>query len=457
METTNHITLSALCDRISRALSAATGGELWVVAEVSSVQTNYTGHCYLELTEREAGQQMPRAVCRAAIWANKFKIIASYFRTQTGQDITVGMKILVKCSVSFHAVYGLSLIINDIDPSYTIGEVERVRRQTIERLRREGVFEMNRELELPPVIQRIAIISSATAAGYGDFCKELERSHIRFETTLFQAIMQGEGAEKSIIEALGEIATAGDCHAVVIIRGGGSASDLSCFDSYELCSNIAQFPLPIIAGIGHERDRSVADEVACLSLKTPTAVATYIVERAAAFANRLEQAQNFMVNRLQLITAGEGRRIENLVMMLSSSLKNVVQINSSKLNSAAQSIELLSLSAIQNHHVRIASRSELLTNTAGRAILGRLSELDLLGGRLKNSTEQNILAKRQILDLLQSTVDGANPRRILARGYAIINGGIRSVKQINENDIINIELRDGIVEAKSQKIWQKKS
>lgn len=453
---TKHITLSALTEKIRLAVESGTGGEQWVVAEVSSLQVNYSGHCYLELTERTEGQQMPKAVCKAVIWANRFKMIAAYFRHQTGGDISVGMKILVSCSASFHSVYGLSLVISDIDPTYTIGEVGRVKQQSVARLQQDGVFGMNKELPLPMVVQRVAVVSSATAAGYGDFCNELQASAYNFELTLFQAIMQGEGAERSIIAALEEVAEY-EFDAVVIIRGGGSVSDLACFDNYNLCANIAQFPMPIITGIGHERDSSVADMVAAVSLKTPTAVASFMIELAAAFTNRLERAEVYIKQKTVQIVTGESRRVENISLHLQSLVKRSIHNNQIKIHSVESTLGFTARRAIEQR----LNMCEALYRSLGERSLQRIAEqvvsVGRLTERLKESVHGVIVGESHRLEMVTLGVEALDPRRILKRGYAIINNGLHSVNQISQGDELTVELSDGVIKAKVNEKWQKKS
>ena len=256
-----HITLSELQSLIKRGIDDAHPLPYWVTAEISELKVNYSGHCYLELVEKGGANHVPKAKISAVIWRSTYGMIASYFGASTGgQTLCAGLKVLVKALVSYHELYGLSLQITDIDPSYTLGDMERQRRQTIEQLQRDGVFDMNRELPMPAVVQRLAVVSSRNAAGYQDFMKELSSGPYRFEVTLFDAFMQGAESEESIVRALETVADAlDDFDAVVLIRGGGSQSDLGSFDSYRLCCHLAQFPLPVIAGIGHDKDRSVAD------------------------------------------------------------------------------------------------------------------------------------------------------------------------------------------------------
>ena len=285
-----HITLSELQSLIKRSIDDAHPLPYWVTAEISELKVNYSGHCYLELVEKGGANHVPKAKISAVIWRSTYGMIASYFGAATGgQTLCAGLKVLVKALVSYHELYGLSLQITDIDPSYTLGDMERQRRQTIEQLQRDGVFDMNRELPMPAVVQRLAVVSSRNAAGYQDFMKELSSGPYRFEVTLFDAFMQGAESEESIVRALETVADAlDDFDAVVLIRGGGSQSDLGSFDSYRLCCHLAQFPLPVIAGIGHDKDRSVADLVAAVSLKTPTAVAVYLKNKMAEFEALLD-------------------------------------------------------------------------------------------------------------------------------------------------------------------------
>ena len=284
-----HITLSQLQGRISIALADALPVPVWVSAEVADIKINASGHCYIELIEKNEKTGATEAQARATIWRSQVMSTIGRFEQESGQRLTKGMKILFKATVSHHAVYGMSLQIQQIDALHTIGDMERRRQQTIEQLQKEGVWEQNRSLPMPLVVQRVAVISSATAAGYRDFMKELERSAYRIETELFEATMQGERCDESIVVALYAVAERSDeFDAVAIIRGGGSTSDLECYNSYLLAFAVTQFPLPVLTGIGHDKDTSVTDMVAHTPLKTPTAVAAWIDGRAADFDGALE-------------------------------------------------------------------------------------------------------------------------------------------------------------------------
>lgn len=289
MNAIQHITLSQLQGRISIALADALPLPVWVSAEVADIKINASGHCYIELIEKNEKTGATEAQARATIWRSQVMSTIGRFEHETGQRLTKGMKILFKATVQHHAVYGMSLQIQQIDALHTIGDMERRRQQTIEQLQKEGVWEQNRSLPMPLVVQRVAVISSATAAGHQDFMKELGRSAYRIETELFEATMQGERCDESIMAALYAVAERSDeFDAVAIIRGGGSTSDLECYNSYLLAFAVTQFPLPVLTGIGHDKDTSVTDMVAHTPLKTPTAVAAWIDSRAADFDGALE-------------------------------------------------------------------------------------------------------------------------------------------------------------------------
>ena len=265
-----------------------------VIAEIADVKENRSGHCYLELVEKREGDDAVIATARATIWAFTYRMLKPYFETTTGKSLQRGIKVLVSVEIVFHELYGYSLNIKNIDPTFTVGDLERKRKEIIDRLTQEGVIDMNRELELPMLPKTIAVISSPTAAGYGDFTDQLHRNvyGYAFHTKLFPAVMQGEKTTESVIAALERIYEYESLFdVVVIIRGGGSQTDLGSFDSYDLAANVAQFPIPVLAGIGHERDETIVDRVAYRSVKTPTAAAAFLIERFNEAEGRLEIAK----------------------------------------------------------------------------------------------------------------------------------------------------------------------
>lgn len=278
------ISLLRLQEMIRQGVERSVPGTVWVTAEISEINNHVSGHCYLDLVDYKEGERGVAAKARGMIWSSVNRMLKPYFETTAGVPLSVGMRVLLKVQVQYSQVYGLSLSIQDIDPAYTIGEFELKRQKTIQRLMSEGCFDLNSQLPLPLLPRRFAIVSSVTAAGYRDFMKHLHENEygFRFCTRLFQAQMQGDEAPQSVIAALDKIAAAQQAEdafdAVILIRGGGSAMDLSCFDDYELSANIAQFPLPVITGIGHDHDYHVCDMVAHTWLKTPTAVAGFILD-----------------------------------------------------------------------------------------------------------------------------------------------------------------------------------
>ncbi len=399
------ITLSALQNSIKGALSERFPLPLWVSAEISELKVNYSGHCYLELVEKGEIDGLARASARAVIWRNNYSVLSSLFQTQTGQRLEAGMKVLVKVLVNFHELYGLSLQITDINPAYTLGESERLRLQTIAQLKSDGVWDLNSEQVLPMLTQRIAVISSRNAAGYQDFCNEINGSGYHFAITLFDAFMQGAGAEESIIIALEAIAESSDeFDAVVVIRGGGSVADLNCFNSYRLSSHVAQFPLPVVAGIGHDKDVSVVDMVAHTSLKTPTAVATWLVERMA--------------------------QIEGY------------------LNSAALMIHDSAMSTMRSAELSLERYLGDVRLFSERIITSNMQMLDNTSSVLTERAEQLVLREQQRLAALTANVEMHSTEHLLRLGFSIArcNGvALRSVKELAPGDNITITLADGEV------------
>jgi exodeoxyribonuclease VII large subunit len=304
----NAITLYDLAVLIRRTIDQGLPNTYLVTAEIQSLSVNRSGHAYLELVEKSEEGDRVISQARATIWAGQYRMIKAYFESATGRQLQSGIRIMVKAKVNYHEIYGLSLNITDILPEYTVGEIAMQRQRTIDQLKADGIFDMNRTLALPRLVQRIAVISSATAAGYGDFCKQLQGNQYGyyFSATLFEAAVQGDGAAASIIEALDSIAECRDqFDCVAIIRGGGSKTDLACFDQLAISQHICQFPLPIITGIGHDRDESVADLVANTPLKTPTAVAQFLIDRAHGCDMALNAKSAAIMRKVAMAMSGK--------------------------------------------------------------------------------------------------------------------------------------------------------
>lgn len=429
--TGKHLTLSQLQERIKSVIACEFSTPVWISAEISEIKVNdRSGHCYLQLVEKGGRNSVPRAQASAVIWAGQYGIISSYFRGATGRDLAVGLNVLLSVTVIYHELYGLSLRIVDIDPLYTLGDLEQQRLQAIAQLREDGVFDLNRELPLPVVIQRIAIVSSPQAAGYQDFINELKASPYRFDTELFGAFMQGHGAEQSIIDALDKVAARADeFDAVVIIRGGGSQSDLSFLNSYMLSFHIAQFPLPILSGLGHDKDQSVVDMVAAISLKTPTAVAAFLADRAAEFDARLEAAVDEIRNNVQRIMS----RSEHDVQMLGRLLQERIR------------------SASIRSDMRLRTLGDNISATARRIYAAATTRLDHNADSLAERSMRAVAAGRTLLEQAERLVAAADPHTILSRGYAIIRTGSRAVTDANAapaGTILDITLHKGKLTAK---------
>lgn len=424
-----HISLGQLASRIENALSDSSLREVWITAEINNLSVNNSsGHAYLELIERDPIRGQTIAQIKATIWVSRYKMIANFFAESTGSHLTSGMKILCKATVSYHPLYNLAINITDIDPAYTIGETERQKNLTIATLKQEGIFDMNRELELSELPQRLAIISSSTAAGYGDFMHQIENSPFALHTTLFPAVMQGAAAEASITTALTLIAeqeTDFDC--VIIIRGGGATTDLQCFDSYAIASYIAQMPLPVITGIGHERDTTVADLVAHTSLKTPTAVAAFLISTAENLYNSLLYFHRKIIDIAQNTLLGQSARLAALSTNITSIATNTL---------SAHSLKILRLST------SISSQST-------QTISSQSSHLSLLQERFKSSATHQIASQFQKIKHLKELAAAQNPRRILALGYSIIttNDGkiLKNTASIKPNDTIIIETAEALI------------
>lgn len=377
----------------------------WVQAELSDVRSNSSGHCYLEFVQKDTGGNHLVAKARGTIWSNIFKMLKPYFEQETGQQFASGIKVLVQVSVEFHELYGYSLTVLDIDPTYTLGDMARRRREIILRLEEEGVLTMNRELDMPLAPQRIAVISSATAAGYGDFCDQLRNNPygLSFQTKLFPAVMQGERVEESIISALESVYQELDeWDVVVLIRGGGATSDLSGFDTYNLAANCAQFPLPIITGIGHERDETVLDIVAHTRVKTPTAAAEHLIACLYETAMRLEDYATRVVNKIE-----ERLNWENI-----------------RLNRLSERIPMNVRMCLQAGHY---------------AVKGIQHRIDV-------ALQERLLKEKHRLQLLEHQVRTASPEHLLKRGYSItlLDGrAVTDISMLKEGDVVTTRYAKG--------------
>lgn len=393
------LSLFELNQLVRRSVRTCLPDEYWVQVELSDVRANYSGHCYLECVQKDPKSNSLIAKARGIIWSNVFSQLKPYFEQETGQAFVSGIKVLVKVTVDFHELYGYSLTIVDIDPAYTLGDMARRRREILLRLQEEGVLSLNKELELPVLAQRIAVISSATAAGYGDFCNQLENNAFGFAfyPRLFPAIMQGERVEASVIAALDRIyAESEKWDVVVIIRGGGATSDLSGFDTYDLAASCAQFPLPIITGIGHERDDTVIDLVAHTRVKTPTAAAEFLVNHLRQTAEQLEKYAYYIRQEVPARLNREKERLERCITRIPARVQIRLQREDFRRERLAKRMEMAWQSRLAREQYRLE-----------------------LSSRLSVALQARLLKEKHRLDLLEKSVEAASPDLLLKRGYSI--------------------------------------
>lgn len=468
------LTLSQLNESIKDALLDAFPTTVWVVAEVSELKENRSGHCYLELIEKEGISIIARS--RATIWSYTFRMLKPYFETTTGQSFTQGIKILVQVIVEYHPAYGLSLNIKDIDPTYTVGDLALQRKEILDRLKSEGVFEMNKELELPLVPQKIAIISSATAAGFLDFMNQLETSEygFKFYTKLFAATMQGADAVPSIIHALERIFQYDDFFdVVVIIRGGGATADLASFDSYDLAYNITQFSLPVITGIGHEKDDTIIDLVAHTRMKTPTAVAEFLISGVARFYERLVEMENEVIQITRNTVDSQhnklGRIAESLNYLVSEFINEKQVRLTKKGNEFHQNISQFSFkkkyeinnlkhdleSAVSLWFVETKNRMELkrriLKRVVGESLLKENANLIHFKDLIASESKRIIFREKEKIHINENTVRLLNPENILKRGYSLtLKDGVivKSAAELNVDEEIETRFADGKIKSK---------
>ena len=449
----NSLTLYELNALVRETLTLEMPDEYWVEAELSEAR-EVRGHCYMELIQKDEHSNTPVAKASAKCWASTWQLVKPHFMRVTGQEIHAGMKVLLKVYAQFHESYGFSWIVTDIDPTYTMGDMARKRMEIIRQLKEEGVFELQKELQLPMFCQHIAVISSANAAGYGDFVNQLENNEFgfRFHTQLFPAVMQGEGVEQSVIGALNKIfeslecrteslefATANDdsslftLHSslnkfdcVVIIRGGGATSDLSGFDTLALAEHVANFPLPIITGIGHERDESVLDMVSHTRVKTPTAAAAFLIGHLKAVLDAIEDAE---------------QRISSIV-------RQQMDMEKIRLLHLSQRIPTLFSLVRSRQEASIDRLQGNLRLSVTRRLQEERHRLDIHSHNLMPVIERRLLRERHQLDMLNEKLEALNPELLLRRGYSITLSGGKVVKDasiLKSGDELETRLSKGTV------------
>lgn len=434
----NAITLREFNNRIKRLLNNPAVCNCWICADLSDVNVR-GGHCYLELLEKDERTGATVAKMRGIIWANRFAYLRQKFLQVTGQDLRSGMKVMLEVSVNYHEQYGISLIITDIDPSYTLGDMERLRREILARLKADGIIDMNKQLEFPVVPQRIAIVSAAGAAGYGDFMNQLHHNAygLQFYTCLFPAVMQGKETVASVTAALDRINSHIDLFdCVVIIRGGGSTSDLNSFDDYNLAANVAQFPLPVVVGIGHERDVTILDYVACRRVKTPTAAAELLIGCGVEALARIDELRETIVSIAREYITEAQLQMQYLTSTIPLVAGNIVERNRTRLQHIMQIVPLTAQS-------RIAQGNE---------------RLQFFLKQMQQASAQTIMREKMRLTAIYEKVHILSPQNTLRRGYSLttVNGhAVTDASQLAAGDTITTHLANGTVTSTINKLSQK--
>jgi len=431
---TKTLSLFELNSLVADVINTTMSRSYWVEAELSEVREN-RGHCYMELIEKNENSNVPIARASAKCWSNIWSAIKPYFIRITGQQIRAGMKVMLQVHAQFHPQYGFSWIVDDINPEYTMGDMMRKRQEIIRQLKEEGVYDLQKELTLTLFAQRIAVISSATAAGYGDFCNQLENNELglNFHVELFPAIMQGDNVESSIIASLNHINNREeefDC--VVIIRGGGATADLSGFDTLGLAENVANFPLPIITGIGHERDESILDMVSYQRVKTPTAAAAYLINHLTSTLIRVENAQSTIIDYVKKALEIENMRIKHIGAQIPVLFSIVRTKQEARLESLFQRLFTASKELMKQSDFLLLS----LQQRVQPAVRGRLS------------------SEHHRLDVLEHRARLLDPTLLLKRGYSITlhNGkAIHNANDLKIGDTITTLLEIGQIESKVEK------
>jgi exodeoxyribonuclease VII large subunit len=448
------LSLTELQLLIRDSLYMALPGMYWVVAEISEMKENYAGHCYLELIEKHPDEKNVRARVKAIIWNKRYRFLKSLFENVTGEELSVGMKVLIRAKVEYHEIYGLSLIISDIDPSFTIGEMALKRQMIIQRLEEEGVLMMNKELSFPVLPQRIAVISSRSAAGYTDFINHLKRNSYGyvFYTAMFDTVMQGTETEESVINSLDRIAGyPGLFDIVVIIRGGGSVSDLSWFDNYNIAYHVTQFPVPVITGIGHEKDLSVTDMVAFLALKTPTAVADHLIECVAGAESHLEELSHEITELSGSLIDESQEKVETLRMRLIPMAKLVISNQKEILSGIMVELVNFGKGFIVKSGLIPASQKSRLVSAAGYYSTGKNAIIKNIREELNKKASSYIGRISEITESYRKRLKILDPVNVLTRGYTITyvkNRIIKSVSQVSEDDLIDTRFSDGTAKSR---------
>ncbi len=441
-------TLSELQHEIKESISEQFPFAVWIVAEINTLTRHKSGHCYMELVQKSKTSNSIIAQARATVWANKFSFISAYFESETDSELAAGMNVMLQVTITYHEVYGLSLNVIGINPTYTIGDMERAKKEIIARLINEGVFDMNKTQSFPAVVQNIAVISSSTAAGYGDFVNHLETNtygyHINI--TLFEAAMQGEQTEISVLDALNRIGEEYENYdAVAIIRGGGSKNDLSWFDNYNIAYMVTQFPLPVISGIGHERDESIVDMVAHTRMKTPTAVANFIIDYNAQFEEQVDSTSSEIFDIAKDFLMSSEMYLNNMTMSIMK-IRTLLSKHTERCDRIISEIRTGLNVRMKEEEMKLNMIGNKLETSPKRLISDQESHLNGIKELISRTTKHRIEKANEKLGFLEHRLTLNDPRTILKRGYSItrINGKVvTNDLETTAGDIMETILYDG--------------
>ncbi|MBR6066591.1 MAG: exodeoxyribonuclease VII large subunit [Bacteroidales bacterium] len=443
-------TLSELQHEIKESISEQFPFAVWIVAEINTLTRHKSGHCYMELVQKSKTSNSIIAQARATVWANKFSFISAYFESETDSELSAGMNVMLQVTITYHEVYGMSLNVLGINPTYTIGDVERAKKEIIDRLINEGVFDMNKTQTLPAVIQNIAVISSSTAAGYGDFVNHLETNMYGYHinVTLYEAAMQGESTETSVLDALNRIGDEYENYdAVAIIRGGGSKNDLSWFDNYNIAYMVTQFPLPVISGIGHERDESIVDMVAHTHMKTPTAVANFIIDYNAQFEEQVDSTSSEIFGIAKEFLMSSEMYLNNMTMSIMK-VRTRLSKDTERCDRIMSEIRTGLNVRMKEEDMKLNMIGNKLETSPKRLISEQESHLNGIKELISRTTKHRIEKANEKLSFLEHRLTLNDPRTILKRGYSItrINGKVvTNDLETNDGDIMETLLYDGKV------------
>ncbi len=451
--TEERITLLELNQQVREGIKRYLPDNYWVIAEISEIKINRRGHCYLDLIEKDELAERILAKARAIIWANYFRMLQPYFETTTGKELTAGLKILINVSVEFHELYGYSLFVWDIEPSYTLGELARQKIETIKRLEEEGIYDMNKELPFPTVPQKIAVISSQNAAGYNDFMEQLSNNPYGyvFYPKLFPAFMQGDEVKSSIIHCLEKIYEQEDFFDVVaIIRGGGAQSDLSYFDQYELAANIAQFPIPVVTGIGHEKDESVVDLIAHTKLKTPTAVADFLVSKTYEFEQELLRQRDQFIEFVNNYLHKRKQYLDQTSYKIVPLAKNTIDKARGNITLRSQRLKHACKNLLRNRQHTLMTHRYKVSNLSYTLLRQEKYEVSVIQQKIRNYVKKYIKDRKQHIDNMEKAVNYLNPENVLKRGYSITQKDGKVIKykeSLKKGDVITTYFYNGNVDS----------